>query len=422
LSVPSDNRELVVKALGSGVPIVLLDLEDSVVNEWPNIDAGTRTIIAALQGELPGVPANATSLFVRTRGLHISQRGIILGEATPASLFDLARIWYHIDVAKLKHPLAVTIPKSESAEEALWWRDVFVALAESKQLPRDYIKCMAIDESHPLAYQLEEFAYNLRDHIVGLTLGRLDYMASLIDFNFNDPGWVLPDRNSIPHNVEFYQRLRELIVDISHKHGMLAIGGMTAIFPDRADASWNDHALRVLESDKRNEAACLMDGAWTGHPDQNEIALLQFPYPNQGFARRPGTPRYPELRVAPTDIGQCTLDGTRAAVSSVLRYRFSVLNGKGAVRIDGYMEDMATERIYRLMIAQRMRHSAVVPVRDCGAAVVHDRACVERLFDEELERALSTLPATTPRRIIDQYVEARYISQEAIFRGIFTGV
>jgi malate synthase len=123
------------------------------------------------------------------------------GETTPASLFDLARIWYRIDPARLRHPFAVSIPKSESAEEALWWRDVFRALAAFKDLPHDYIKCMAIDESHPLAYQLEEFAYNLRDHIVGLTLGRLDYMASLIHFTMNDPAWVLPDRNAIPHDV-----------------------------------------------------------------------------------------------------------------------------------------------------------------------------------------------------------------------------
>jgi hypothetical protein len=152
-------------------------------------------------GELPGAAPNSTAIFVRVRGLHIGQRGVVPGETTPASLFDLARIWYRIDPARLRHPFAVSIPKSESAEEALWWRDVFRALAAFKDLPHDYIKCMAIDESHPLAYQLEEFAYNLRDHIVGLTLGRLDYMASLIHFTMNDPAWVLPDRNAIPHDV-----------------------------------------------------------------------------------------------------------------------------------------------------------------------------------------------------------------------------
>jgi len=43
-----------------------------------------------------------------------------------------------------------------------------------------------------------EFAWNLRDHIVGLNLGRWDYMASLIHFNLENPEWVLPDRNTIP--------------------------------------------------------------------------------------------------------------------------------------------------------------------------------------------------------------------------------
>ena len=58
---------------------------------------------------------------------------------------------------------------------------------------------MALVESHPLAFQMEEFLYNLRDHILGLNLGRWDYMASLIHFNLDDPEWVLPDRNTIPH-------------------------------------------------------------------------------------------------------------------------------------------------------------------------------------------------------------------------------
>ena len=38
---------------------------------------------------------------------------------------------------------------------------------------------------------------------------------------------------------------------------------------------------------------------------------------------------------------------------TVIRYRNGVLNGKGASLLDGYMEDLATNRIYRLIIAQR---------------------------------------------------------------------
>src|SRR5205807_8310676 len=67
---------------------------------------------------------------------------------------------------------------------------------------------------------------------------------------------------------------------------MLAIGGMTALFPSREDPELNARALAALTQDKKNEANSLMDGAWTGHPDQNEIALRQFPQPNQLHARR----------------------------------------------------------------------------------------------------------------------------------------
>jgi malate synthase len=37
-----------------------------------------------------------------------------------------------------------------------------------------------------------------------------------------------------------------------------------------------------------------------------------------------------------------------------------VLNGKGASLLDGYVDDLATDRIYGLMIAQRVRHKVKV--------------------------------------------------------------
>src|SRR5437867_11103874 len=177
---------------------------------------------------------------------------------------------------------------------------------------------------------MEEFLYNLSDHILGLNLGRWDYMASLIHFNLNDPDWVLPDRNTIPHNVPFFQNLRELMPEVCHKRGVLAIGGMTALYPSREDPELNARALAVLEKDKRNEADCLMDGAWTGHPDQNAIAVAQFPYPNQLGARRPDLEMHPDLRPVPEGVGALGEAGTRAAVRTVIRYREGVLAREGA--------------------------------------------------------------------------------------------
>src|SRR5689334_11464584 len=145
-----------------------------------------------------------------------------------------------------------------------------------------------------------------------------------------------------------------------------------------------------------------MDGAWTGHPDQNAIAVAQFPVPNQ-LASRPEHPeRYPDLRPIPQGVGKITEDGTRAAVRTVIRYRNGVLNGKGASLLDGYMEDLATDRIYRLMIAQRLRHR------------LHDAAEIHQMFDEELNRILHDLPSDTDEPLSENYRTARNISESLI--------
>jgi len=400
---PADDAELVVKMLNSGAPGVMLDLEDSTVNEWEHQRLGVENILQALRGSLTyhdakrnsdvGIKPSNTVIWIRARGLHIHQGGLIEGELCSASLFDVARIVFAVEPADLKHPLAFYIPKSESAEEALFWRDVFQSLAQARGWPKNYIKCMALVESHPLAYQMEEFLYNLRDHILGLNLGRWDYMASLIHFNLDDPHWLLPDRNTIPHDVPFFQNLRRLLPEICHQRGALAIGGMTALYPSRQDPELNARALAVLQKDKKNEADSLMDGAWTGHPDQNQIALEEFPAPNQLHARRASAERRPDLRPVPAGVGKRTLDGTRAAIRTVIRYRNGVLNGKGASLLDGYMEDLATDRIYRLMLAQRLQHSLITPVVDsAGDPVLHTAELLSSLFAEELDAIIAQPP------------------------------
>jgi malate synthase len=411
---PADEAELVVKMLNSGAPGVMLDLEDSMANEWDHTLLGISNVIAALYGTLTyedkkrggtvGIKESSTATWTRVRGLHLSQAGVYAEGPTSASLFDLAALVFQLDLSRLKHPLAIYIPKSESAEEALWWRDVFAALAEAKGQPKDYIKAMALCEAHPFAFQIEEFAYNLRDHLLGINLGRWDYMASLIHYNLDDPDWVLPDRNTIPHDVPFFQNLRTLIPSICHKHGMLAIGGMTALYPSREDPELNERALAALAQDKKNEATCLMDGAWTGHPDQNAIAVAQFPEPNQLASFTPDFDSHPDLRPSVKGVGKTTIDGTRAAVRTVIRYRNGYINGKGASLLDGYMEDLATDRIYRLMIAQRVRHG------------LHTQADVSRLFDEELPKLIASGKEAGNAETLTQ---AREIGEAMIVAGAF---
>ena len=428
MSGPADDGELVVKMLNSGAPGVMLDLEDSIANQWPNLMLGVHNILAALRGELSyhdrkrdrwvGIAPSSTVIWNRVRGLHVGQAGVPAErEITSASLFDLAMIVHQVEPDRLRHPLCFYLPKSESAAEASWWADAFDALERARGWQPNWIRCMALVESHPLAYQMEEFLHGLRGRILGLNLGRWDYMASLIHFTLADPGWVLPDRNTIPHDVPFFQRLRLLLADICHRRGALAIGGMTALYPSREDPELNARALAVLEQDKKNEARCFMDGAWTGHPDQNAIAVAQFPAPNQLGSRPPGVERYPDLRPAPVGVGTRTLAGTRAAARTTIRYRNGVLSGKGASLLDGYMEDLATDRIYRLMIAQRMRHRDEVWIAGDAGPAPHTPEQVSRWFDEELARLIAE-PSRDPGTP-ETMTAARRATEELIQKGWF---
>src|SRR5207244_1708391 len=122
---PADDAELVVKMLNSGAPGVMIDLEDSMANRWENLLSGHDNVLAALHGTLTyddpkrggtvAIRPSQTVLFTRVRGLHLSQAGLFADGPVAAALFDLAWLVYRVEPARLRHPLCIYIPKSESA-------------------------------------------------------------------------------------------------------------------------------------------------------------------------------------------------------------------------------------------------------------------------------------------------------------------
>src|SRR2546430_14405613 len=100
---PADDAELVVKMLNSGAPGVMLDLEDSIANQWSHVLLGARNVLAALEGTLSyhdqkrqrevSIQPSPTVTWVRARGLHLNQAGVLDGLVS-ASLFDTALVTY----------------------------------------------------------------------------------------------------------------------------------------------------------------------------------------------------------------------------------------------------------------------------------------------------------------------------------------
>jgi malate synthase len=84
------------------------------------------------------------------------------------------------------------------------------------------------------------------------------------------------------------------------------------------------------------------------------------------------------------------------------------------------MEDLATDRIYRLMIAQRVRHSNSVEILDdAGLAIRHTPELIHELFDEELDRLLRESANGGDEPAAAMLREARRISEEMIRKSEF---
>src|SRR5260370_36123725 len=121
----------------AGATGVMVDLEVYSGNEWERHYNGVQNIVACLRGDLTyydkkrersvSIKPSGTVIFTRPRGLHMSQAGLVPSEVVSASLFDVARVFYGVDPVALKHPLCFYIPKSESADKALWCRVMFQA-------------------------------------------------------------------------------------------------------------------------------------------------------------------------------------------------------------------------------------------------------------------------------------------------------
>ena len=424
---PADNAKLLVAMCGTKDPGCMPDGEDSITTDWANVRTAHRNVVAAIHGTLTfksaSIRPSTQVMLYRPRGLHLDEKNALPGEAVAGSLFDLAAVFFEtadkrreaLKKPELQAKLGFYIPKTESHEEAAWFSDAIAAMEQSIGIPAGTTKIMMLIESLPAAYQIEEILFAAKRHVIGLNLGRWDYMASLLHFKLADPAWILPDRNTIPHDIPFFQNLRKRLVDACHRRGALAIGGMSALFPDRTDAAVNARAQERLAADKKNEASVGFDGAWTGHPDQHEGAISQFPAPNQLHVTHPKAKTL-DLTPTPNGVGVVSVAGTRDAIRTCIEYRFGVLSGLGARMIKGYdktgalignfMEDLATDRIYRLMIAQRVRHGVTT-----AEGVKVTAALVERWFVEELENILAANPESATA---DKYQRASAWSQQMI--------
>ena len=363
------DRKMVINALNSGADVYMADFEDSHSPTWKGTlqgqvnlrDAVDKTITyTGPDGREYRLGEKLATLFVRPRGLHLTEKHIRLGPySTPAFLFDYGLFVYHNAkklVGRGTGPY-IYIPKLESYLEARLWNDVFDYTEKALNLPRASIKCSVLIETILAAFQMEEILHSLRERITALNFGRWDYIFSLIKFLGEDPKFVVPERPLLPMTAPFLKSCSVLLAQTCHKRGAYAIGGMAAQVPIRGDPRSQEAIDKVL-ADKKRELSEGYQGAWVAHPGLVPVVMKVFnDHPaesNDGgeivHVRREDLLKVPEPKISEQAV--------RANIAVSLRYLESWLGGLGCVAINNLMEDTATVEICRAQIWQWIHHSA----------------------------------------------------------------
>jgi malate synthase len=372
------EAKMMINALNSGASVFMADLEDALSPTWSNIIGGQAALMDAVrrtlaftspEGKEYRLQERLATLVVRPRGWHLDETHVEMGgQPVSGSLFDFGLYFFHNAreaVARGSGPYFY-LPKLESDLEARLWNDVFIAAQDALGIPRGTIRATVLVETIYAAFEMEEILYELRDHAAGLNAGRWDYLFSIIKAYRHRAEFVLPDRAQVTMAVPFLRAYAQRLVQVCHRHGAHAIGGMAAFVPSRKDKDVNERAFRKVREDKEREVGDGFDGTWVAHPDLVPIAREIFDRvlgerPNQKSRQREDVTVTREQLLDVTIPGsKITTEGVRTNVDAALQYLDAWLRGTGAAAIHNLMEDAATAEISRSQLWQWIAHKAPI--------------------------------------------------------------
>ncbi|KAA8917077.1 hypothetical protein TRICI_000749 [Trichomonascus ciferrii] len=392
------ERKMIVNALNSGVCTYMSDFEDSMSPTWNNVIWGQVHLYDAIRlkvdfnDETSGKEYKVKDsekipvILVRPRGWHMEERHMTVdGKPMSASIFDFALYFYH-NAHKLINDRHwgpyFYLPKMESHHEAKLWNDIFNDAQDQLNIPRGTIRATVLIETLSGAYDMEGIIYQLRDHMAGLNCGRWDYIFSTVKTFMNDPKHVLPDRADVTMTVGFMSAYVHKLIEVCHRRGVHAMGGMAAQIPIKNDPEANELAMQKVRSDKEREVKAGHDGTWVAHPALAKIAFDVFnkymPQPNQiGNDRRqyatPSSVSSDDLINTKIPDGRITEQGLKTNVYIGLCYMQAWLCGSGCVPINYLMEDAATAEVSRSQVYQWALHG--VKTDDSNITITTDLVC-----------------------------------------------
>ena len=328
-------------------------------------------------------------LIIRPRGLHLSEKNVTINdERVSGTFFDLGLSLFHNAKKLLKNGSGpyFYLPKLEHYLECRLLNDVISFCEKKLGLEIGSVKVTVLIETINAVFQMEEFLWELKDHIVGLNAGRWDYLFSYQKVYRNTKKVILPDRSKVDMFMPFMSNYNKLLVDTCHKRGAFGMGGMSAqVIAKSNPPEINEKALNGVKKDKGRELDQGNDGAWVAHPSLVEpvknIFEKNFDGPNQMKKFNNIKINRRDLLDEPKIERAITENGVRENLQEGIEYLAYWIGGTGASVVNYLMADVATCEVSRAQLWVWLKYKVKL---DDGRIV--DEDLINKLISEELDK------------------------------------
>ena len=422
---PPVPKKMFISALNSGADCYMTDFEDSLTPTFDNLIQGQLNLKDGINRKIDFTDQKSGKeyklnekiavLIVRPRGLHLDEKNILINsKRISGTFFDLGLSLFHNAKKLIENGSGpyFYLPKLENFLECRLLNDVISFCEKKLGLEVGTVKVTVLIETINAVFQMDEFLWELKDHIVGLNAGRWDYLFSYQKVYRNTQKVILPDRSKVNMFVPFMSNYNKLLVDTCHRRGAFGMGGMSAQVIAKANPKEvNDKALAGVKKDKERELNQGNDGAWVAHPSLVEpvkYIFKNFDGPNQLKKFNNDKINRRDLLDEPKIENAITENGVRENLQEGIEYMAYWVFGTGASVVNYLMADVATCEVSRAQLWVWLKYKVKL---DDGRTV--NENLIDKLIAEELNK--------TKKRVGEEiYKKIPFENAAKIFRNMIT--
>ena len=394
---PPVPKKMFISALNSGADCYMTDFEDSLTPTFDNLIKGQLNVRDAINkkidftdkksGKNYKLNEKVAVLIIRPRGLHLDEKNIIINnERISGTFFDLGLSLFHNAKKLIENGSGpyFYLPKLEHYLECRLLNDIISFCEKKLGFEVGTVKVTVLIETINAVFQMDEFLYELKDHVVGLNAGRWDYLFSYQKVYRNTKKVILPDRSKVNMFVPFMSNYNKLLVDTCHKRGAFGMGGMSAQVIAKANPKEiNEKALAAVKKDKERELNQGNDGAWVAHPSLVDPVKSIF---EKNFKGQNQLDKFNNIKINRRDLldepkidNAITEAGVRENLNEGILYLAFWMIGKGCSVVNYLMADAATCEVSRAQLWVWLKYGAKL-----NDDRIIDKKLINELIDDEL--------------------------------------